>query len=255
MVPGFPYTGTWYDHFTGLPTSVNSLSNAMTLQPGEWHLYLDTPLPTPDTDGSVPILVNVGCTDPVAQNYDASAEADNGIVPIRNRSPARHGRPRCRSNGVHVAGSFQAWAPSDTPMELGADSIYRTTVVAQVGSEVQYKFLNGNAWGTDEGVPADVGCPMAWAGTTARLWSPRPTPASTCIVLLLARRAPRLALWIVRLAIVAEKEPFGMRKSGTCVADGTSAFNCASKTSTATEQWPCLISSSCSERLVWCVPE
>ena len=36
----------------------------MTLQPGEWHLYLDTPLPTPDTDGTLPILVNVGCTDP-----------------------------------------------------------------------------------------------------------------------------------------------------------------------------------------------
>ena len=163
MVPGFPYTGTWYDHFTGLPTSVNSLSNAMTLQPGEWHLYFDTPLPTPDTDGSVPILVNVGCTDPVAQNYDAAAEADNGSCFYETVLQLDMGDLAVDANGVHVAGSFQGWIPSDTPMEFGADSIYRTTVVAQVGSEVQYKFLNGNAWGTDEGVPAAVWC-VQWLG-------------------------------------------------------------------------------------------
>ena len=49
-------------------------------------------------------------------------------------------------------------------MELGADNIYRTTVVAQVGAEVQYKYLNGNAWGTDEGVPADCGVSNGFGG-------------------------------------------------------------------------------------------
>ena len=157
MVPGFPYAGTWYDHFSGLPVSVNNIGEAMTLAPGEWHLYLDTPLPTPDTDGNLPILVNVGCTDPLAQNYDPLAEADNGTCQYATVLQLDMGELAVDAAGVHVAGSFQGWVASDTPMELGEDGIYRTTVVAQVGSEVQYKYLNGNAWGTDEGVPASCG--------------------------------------------------------------------------------------------------
>lgn len=68
------------------------------------------------------------------------------------------------TEGVHVAGSFQGWVPGDTPMVLGEDSVYRVTVVAQTGSEVQYKFLNGNAWGTDEGVPAECGVSNGFGG-------------------------------------------------------------------------------------------
>jgi len=157
MVPGFPYTGTWYDHFTGLPLSVNNLGQAQTLQPGEWHLYLDTPLPTPDTDGSIPILAEVGCTDPAAVNYDPLAEADNGSCQYETVLQLELGDLTPSAAGVHVAGSFQGWVADATPLELGEDGVYRTTVVAQVGSSVEYKFLNGDAWGTDEGVPAACG--------------------------------------------------------------------------------------------------
>ena len=157
MVPGFPYAGTWHDHFSGLPLSVNNVGDAMTLQPGEWHLYLDTPLPTPDTDGSIPILANVGCTDVAAQNYDPLAEADNGSCEYLVTLQLDMGELPVATAGVHVAGSFQGWVASDTPMDLGSDGIHRTTVVAQVGSEIQYKYLNGNVWGTDEGVPAECG--------------------------------------------------------------------------------------------------
>jgi 1,4-alpha-glucan branching enzyme len=164
MVPGFPYVGTWHDHFTGQSMSVNNLGDAMALQPGEWHLFMDTPLPTPDTDGTLPILVNVGCTDVNAQNYDPLAEADNGTCQYETVLQLDMGDLPVDSAGVHVAGSFQSWQAGDTPLELGADSIYRTTVVAQVGTEIQYKFLNGNVWGTDEGVPGECGVPNGLGG-------------------------------------------------------------------------------------------
>lgn len=63
-------------------------------------------------------------------------------------------------NGVHVAGNFQAaagfpgdWDPATTEMtDLDADGIYEVTVNVPDGN-YSYKFVNGNAWGTDEAVP------------------------------------------------------------------------------------------------------
>ena len=118
MVPGFPYVGTWYDHFTGQGQSVNNLGASMTFQPGEWHLFMDTPLPTPDTDGSLPILVNVGCTDVAAQNYDPLAEADNGTCQYETVLQLDMGDLPVDPAGVHVAGSFQSWQAGETPLEL-----------------------------------------------------------------------------------------------------------------------------------------
>lgn len=40
----FPSTGTWYDNFTGTSITVSSLSQSMTLAPGEYHLYSSSPL-------------------------------------------------------------------------------------------------------------------------------------------------------------------------------------------------------------------
>lgn len=54
------------------------------------------------------------------------------------------------SNGVHVAGSFQSWSPGTTALtQVGTSSIYSTTVTVNAG-QLEYKFLNGNAWGDDE---------------------------------------------------------------------------------------------------------
>lgn len=58
--------------------------------------------------------------------------------------------------GVHVAGSFQGWAPGATEMLLVSDAIYAVTVNLNPGDAIEYKFVNGNAWGMDEQVPA--GC-------------------------------------------------------------------------------------------------
>ena len=69
------------------------------------------------------------------------------------------------ANGVHVAGDFQGWSPSTTPMtDANNDGIYEVTFTVPANSSIQYKFINGNAWGSDEPVPSAC----AVTGTTNR---------------------------------------------------------------------------------------
>jgi glycosidase len=66
------------------------------------------------------------------------------------------------SNGVHIAGNFQAvaglgsdWTPGSTPLsDADSDNIYSITVEVPSGT-YEYKFINGNAWGMDEGPVGD----------------------------------------------------------------------------------------------------
>jgi hypothetical protein len=53
-------------------------------------------------------------------------------------------------NGVHIAGSFQGWDPAATPLTDNGDGTWSYTTSLPAGTEVQYKFINGNAWGADE---------------------------------------------------------------------------------------------------------
>ena len=55
------------------------------------------------------------------------------------------------ANGVHVAGSFQGWDPAATALsDADADGIYSVTLALTSGDTVEYKYINGNAWGSDE---------------------------------------------------------------------------------------------------------
>lgn len=69
------------------------------------------------------------------------------------------------ANGVHIAGNFQAaagfagdWQPGTTAMtDPDADGVYTVTVQIPAGTYL-YKFVNGNAWGSDEGaIPEPCG--------------------------------------------------------------------------------------------------
>ena len=60
--------------------------------------------------------------------------------------------------GVHIAGNFQGWNPAGTAMTLSANNIYTYTADFTEGEALEYKFVNGNAWGMDEQVPA--GCAL-----------------------------------------------------------------------------------------------
>ena len=48
LIPGFTQTGTWYDYMLGESIVEENLSNAFVLQPGEYRIYTDVELETPD---------------------------------------------------------------------------------------------------------------------------------------------------------------------------------------------------------------
>ena len=61
-------------------------------------------------------------------------------------------------NGVHVAGTINGWSPNATELlDEDGDGIYVAHAEANPGETINYKFLNGDSWGTDESVP-DPSC-------------------------------------------------------------------------------------------------
>ena len=45
----FPSAGTWYDYINGTPITATGASQSFTLQPGEYHVYLNADLVLPVT--------------------------------------------------------------------------------------------------------------------------------------------------------------------------------------------------------------
>lgn len=48
MDPNFQQTGTWYDFFSGESIEVSNTNTTITMAPGEYHIYTDVQLETPD---------------------------------------------------------------------------------------------------------------------------------------------------------------------------------------------------------------
>ncbi|MFK7806503.1 MAG: DUF4961 domain-containing protein [Saprospiraceae bacterium] len=51
--PNFQSTGTWYDYFSGESISVSDVNAMIDLEPGEFHIYTDEPLETPNVLSNV----------------------------------------------------------------------------------------------------------------------------------------------------------------------------------------------------------
>jgi hypothetical protein len=65
--------------------------------------------------------------------------------------------------GVHIAGNFQGWNPSATLMtDPDGDGIYEYTINTYLDENIEYKFVNGGAWGSDESVPTDCRYNGSW---------------------------------------------------------------------------------------------
>lgn len=60
-------------------------------------------------------------------------------------------------DGIHVAGSFNNFSPTATPMVLTSSSIYTATVEVPENAQITYKFINGNDWPFAETVPFECG--------------------------------------------------------------------------------------------------
>lgn len=69
-------------------------------------------------------------------------------------------------NGVHIAGTFNGFSASATPMILVGNSIYTASFYLDTTSTIEYKYINGDAFGVglDETVPAACGVSNGFGG-------------------------------------------------------------------------------------------
>jgi len=115
--------------------------------------YTNRVLVVPAADTTLPVVCwssCFGCTVDVTLKVNMAWEVANNAI---------------SANGVHVAGDFQGWNPGATQMsDADNDGIYEVTINVPANSSIQYKFINGNAWGQDEPVPGAC----AVTGTTNR---------------------------------------------------------------------------------------
>lgn len=57
------------------------------------------------------------------------------------------------ADGVHVAGDLNGWSTDSIQLSAVGDNVYAVTVSLQSGRDIQFKYLNGNVWGTEEVPP------------------------------------------------------------------------------------------------------
>ncbi len=57
------------------------------------------------------------------------------------------------TDGVHVAGNFNGWNTSSHTLTDQGGDIYAVTISLTPADDYEYKFLNGNVWGTEETPP------------------------------------------------------------------------------------------------------
>ena len=105
-----------------------------------------------------------GCTDLNAANYDALADSDDGSCVYAHTFSVDLSDAVVNANGVHIAGDFQGWNPGGTPMVDLGNGVWSYTTNFSAGQVVTYKYVNGNAWGQDESVPASCGADNGFGG-------------------------------------------------------------------------------------------
>ncbi len=92
-----------------------------------------------------------GCTDSAALNFDEGANVNDGSCSYLVAFRVNMSQETVSADGVHIAGSFQGWDPSNLPLSPIGFGIYEVQVQLQEGT-YEYKYVNGNAWGFDESV-------------------------------------------------------------------------------------------------------
>ena len=89
-------------------------------------------------------------------------------------------------NGVHLAGSFNGFSPTATPMTDAGNGIYEANLNVPQNSQITFKYINGNNFATSETVPFECGEEDGFGGynrfynTTTSAVSLNPVCFSSC---------------------------------------------------------------------------
>jgi len=161
MVPGFPHTGVWTDALTGFTHDVTDLGATFYFAPGQYHLWMDTPVTPVAADDPLPL--NLVCNDASALNFGADGACSYEVVIALDATDLLE-MGAVSPSGLHVAGSFQGWNPAGTPLVDAGDSVWQTTVVAEAGTLLEFKFINGTSWNDAETVPLGCGGEDGYGG-------------------------------------------------------------------------------------------
>jgi hypothetical protein len=108
--------------------------------------------------GTIDITVPAVCFGACSDCFVAPVFADvTFLVNMENENVS--------AEGIYYVGELQGWVVGDTPMlDSDGDGIYEVTLSAEVGSEVQFRFLNGNDWPFSETVPTECGVDDGFGG-------------------------------------------------------------------------------------------
>jgi hypothetical protein len=147
----------------------NVYSVTLMLTPSSFHLYrfingndpsgfesVPSECGSPSTSGGFDRYLNVPENDtaltPVCFSSCIQCGSSAEYVNITFRVDIQEEFPS--PNGVHISGSFQGWQPASTAMIMNSDSTYTYTQSFLAGSEILYKYLNGNTVNDYETVPS-----------------------------------------------------------------------------------------------------
>ncbi len=134
-------------------------SASVTLNLGSWSAEIG--LDVTNLNGDTLVSHTAGTTLTNAYNF--------GTFYADCRTPATYtvsvnmAKESIHPSGVRIAGNFQGWNPASTAMaDPDGDGIYEYTINTFLGEHLEYKFINGAAWGSDESVPNDCRYNGSW---------------------------------------------------------------------------------------------
>ncbi len=134
-------------------------SASVTLNLGSWSSEIG--LDVTNLNGDTLVSHTAGATLTNAYNF--------GTFYADCRTPATYtvsvnmAKESIHPSGVRIAGNFQGWNPASTAMaDPDGDGIYEYTINTFLGEHLEYKFINGAAWGSDESVPNDCRYNGSW---------------------------------------------------------------------------------------------
>ena len=95
----------------------------------------------------------------IADTYDTCTPCGAGPDSVMVTITVDMSEEEVNPIGVFVAGSFQGWSPGSTLATDNGDGTWSYSFNAAPGTNVQYKWMNGTAWGFEETVPGDCQYP------------------------------------------------------------------------------------------------